>query len=199
LACRAPICSLDDWNKLASPGGGFDELAECVRRGKTRFRGISSHHPDVLAKAIPSGLCDVVMFPIGPRVDRRYIAETLPLARTHAVGSVCFKTFGAGKLLGDTSGYNQPLKERPRGKFGSGGETRVGAPLLPHMTVSECVNFTLTVDPDVALLGMSFANEQDEALAAAENFQALSPQEMRRIEQRAAAAVVGKGLCHWNP
>jgi aryl-alcohol dehydrogenase-like predicted oxidoreductase len=193
------VSSLDVWRKLAAPGGGFDELAECVRRGQTRFRGVSSHHPDVLAEAIPSGLCDVVMFPIGPHVDARYVKETLPLARAHRVGSVCFKTFGAGKLLGDTTGYNQPLQQRPRGKFGSGGETRAATPLLPHMTVTECVRFTLTVDPDVALLGMSFPNEQDEALAAAEAFQPLASEEMLAVESRAAAAVAGKGVCHWNP
>jgi aryl-alcohol dehydrogenase-like predicted oxidoreductase len=193
------VSSLDHWRKLAEPGGGFDELAECVRRGQTRFRGISSHHPDVLAEAIPSGHCDVVMFPIGPHVDKRYVRETLPLAHAHRVGTVCFKTFGAGKLLGDTTGYNQPLHERPRGKFSSGGEARAGAPLLPHMTVTECVRFTLTVDPDVALLGMSFPNEQDEALAAAEAFEPLAPADMLAVETRAAAAVVGKGACHWNP
>jgi aryl-alcohol dehydrogenase-like predicted oxidoreductase len=170
-----------------------------VGRGKARFRGISSHHPDVLREAIPSGLCDVVMFPIGPHVDRRYVDETLPLARKHQVGTVCFKTFGAGKLLGDTTGYNQPLKERPRGKFGSGGESRNARPLLPHMTVRECVRFTLTVDPDVALLGMSYVNEQDEALAAVERFESLGPDEMRDIQRRASTAVQGKGVCHWNP
>jgi aryl-alcohol dehydrogenase-like predicted oxidoreductase len=193
------ISSVDVFRKLAAPGGAFDELAECVRWGKTRFRGISSHHPDVLALAIPSGLCDVVMFPIGPHVDVRYIRETLPLARRHGVGTVCFKTFGAGKLLGDTTGYNQPLVERPRGKFGSGGQARANASLLPRMTVAECVRFTLTVDPDVALLGMSFPNEQDEALAAAERFEPLGPNEMIAIEKRAATAVEGKGVCHWNP
>jgi aryl-alcohol dehydrogenase-like predicted oxidoreductase len=193
------ISSVDAFRKLAAPGGAFDELADCVRRGKTRFRGISSHHPDVLALAIPSGLCDVVMFPIGPHVDERYIRETLPLARRYGVGTVCFKTFGAGKLLGDTTGYNQPLRERPRGKFGSGGQARTEAPLLPHMTVAECVRFTLTVDPDVALLGMSFPNEQDEALEAAEAFEPLAPSVMLSIERRAATAVEGKGVCHWNP
>jgi aryl-alcohol dehydrogenase-like predicted oxidoreductase len=193
------ISRVDDWTKLAAPGGGFDELAECVRAGKTRHRGISSHNPDVLLRAIPSGLCDVVMFPVGPFVDERYIRDVLPLARQHRVGTVCFKTFGAGKLLGDTTGYNQPLKARPRGKFGSGGEARDNEPLLPHMTVTECIRFTLTVDPDVALLGMSFPNEQDEALAAAEAFEPLRPDELLAVQERAATAVLEKGACHWNP
>jgi aryl-alcohol dehydrogenase-like predicted oxidoreductase len=193
------ISRVEDWTKLSAPGGGFDELAECVRAGKTRYRGVSSHSPEVLLRAIPSGLCDVVMFPVGPFVDERYIRDILPLARQHRVGTVCFKTFGAGKLLGDTTGYNQPLKARPRGKFGSGGEAREGKPSLPHMTVTECIRFTLTVDPDVALLGMSFPNEQDEALAAAEAFEPLAPDELVAVAQRAATAVLEKGACHWNP
>ena len=91
----------------------MEQLDPAIRAGKTRFKGISSHSPDVLAVAIPSGLVDVVMFPVGPYVDQRYIEEILPLARQYHVGTVCFKTFGAGKLLGDTSGYNQPLQEWP--------------------------------------------------------------------------------------
>jgi len=52
----------------------------------------------------------VVMFPVGPFVVRRYVDDILQLARKKSVGTVCFKTFGAGKLLGDTTGYDQPLK-----------------------------------------------------------------------------------------
>jgi len=102
------------WQRLAAPGGGMAELAECVRAGKARFRGISSHSPDVLWAAVESGLCDVVLFAVGPFCNSRYIDEILPLARRRGVGTVCFKTFGAGKLLGDTTGYNRPLQVRPR-------------------------------------------------------------------------------------
>ena len=98
------------------------QLGEMIAAGKARFRGISCHNPDVLAAAIPSGLVDVVMFPVGAYVDERYVTEILPLAKKHGVGTVCFKTFGAGKLLGDTEGYQQPLSNRPRGKLSSGGQ-----------------------------------------------------------------------------
>jgi 1-deoxyxylulose-5-phosphate synthase len=185
------VSTVEAWEALMVPGGPFDQLAACVRRGQARFRGVSSHHPDVLARAIPSGLCDVVMFPIGPFVHPRYASEILPLARAHGVGSVCFKTFGAGKLLGDTRGYNQPLDGAVR--------HAPATPLLPRLTVAECVRYTLTVDPDVALLGMSSPEEQDPALAAAEAFQMLSPAELTAIAQRAAVAVQGKGACHWDP
>jgi len=193
------VSSLEAWQKLASPGGPFDELGALVQAGNVRFRGISCHHPDVLFAAIPSGLCDVVMFPVGPFVDARYVEQALPLARRHGVGTVCFKTFGAGKLLGDTTGYGRPLEARPRGKLSSGGVDRDDESALPRLGVEECVSYTLTCDPDVALLGLSFPNEQDAAFAAAERFRPLSAPELAGLRERARLAMQGKGAAWWDP
>jgi aryl-alcohol dehydrogenase-like predicted oxidoreductase len=187
------------WSKLMEPKGGMDQLAACVKAGKARFRGISSHHPEVLRAALDSGTCDVVMFPVGPFCNRRYIEEILPLARQKGVGTVCFKTFGAGKLLGDTTGYNQPLETRPRGKFSSGGKELNPQPQLPRLTVAECLHYTLTLGPDVALLGLSFPNEQDAAFEALGNFERLDLKELERIREKAALAIESKGPCWWNP
>jgi aryl-alcohol dehydrogenase-like predicted oxidoreductase len=193
------LSTMEAWEKAAAPGGAFDALARCANAGKLRFRGISSHDPEVLRAAIPSGLCDVVMFAVGPYVDPRYIDEILPLAKKHNVGTVCFKTFGAGKLLGDTSGYQRPLAQRPRGKISSGGAETSEA-VLPRLTVQECLHYTLSMGPDVTLLGMSFPNEQDAAFAAARAFtKPLSPEAMADIRRRAAVAIVDKGPCWWNP
>jgi 1-deoxyxylulose-5-phosphate synthase len=192
------LSSVETFRRLAAPGGGFDQLKECVGAGKVRFGGISSHNPEVLRAAIEAGLCDIAMFAVGPFVDRRYVEETLPLARERGVGTVCFKAFGAGKLLGDTQGYNQPLQLRPRGKLSSGGVDHAPA-VLPRLTVDECLHYTLTLDPDVALLGLSFPNEQDAAFAAAARFAPLSPAHMEDIRARAAEARRDKGPCWWNP
>jgi len=166
------LSSMHMFEQLSQPGGGFAQLAACIKAGKVRFGGISSHHPAVLRAAITAGLCDIVMFPIGPFVDELYVNDILPLAQAHNVGTVCFKTFGAGKLLGDTAGYNQPLQLRPRGKLSSG---------------------------DVALLGLSYPNEQDQAFAAARSFTPLAPAQLADIRRRAIAARQGKGPCWWNP
>jgi hypothetical protein len=174
----------------------MEQLDQAIGAGKTRFKGISSHSPDVLAAAIPSGLVEVVMFPVGPYVDQCYIEEILPLARQYHVGTVCFKTFGAGKLLGDTSGYNQPLQEWPGGIHRAGGQ----GPRLPHLSVQQCVHYTLTCDPDVALLGLSDPTEQDAAFAATRAFTTpLDAAQMATIRQLAVAAVAHKGPCRWNP
>ncbi|MET0552295.1 MAG: aldo/keto reductase [Vicinamibacteria bacterium] len=185
-----------DWEHVRTRG--FDEAQAAIDAGLTRFRGLSSHHPDVLAAALDDGRCDLLMFPAGPFVDARYVDEILPRAKHENVGTVCFKTFGAGKLLGDTSGYNQPLAQRPRGKVSSGG-TDEGEHALPRLGVAECLHYTLTLDPDVALLGLSFPNEQDAAFAAARTFRPLAAAEMASVRARAAEAVQAKGDVWWNP
>lgn len=178
------LSSMETFERLMRPGGGFDQLAECIAAGKARFRGISSHHPDVLRAALDAGVCDIAMFPVGPYVDSRYVDEILPLAKANNVATVCFKTFGGGKLLGDTTGYNQPLEGR------SG---------LPRLSVRECLHYTLTLAPDVALLGMSNIAEMDAALEALRDFAPLSGAAMEDIRRRAAEARRDKGPCWWNP
>jgi hypothetical protein len=72
--------------------------------------------------------------------------------------------------------------------------------LLPHLSVAQCLHYTLTCDPDVALLGLSYPSEQDAAFAAAQAFTApLDLAQMATIRQEAAAAVAHKGPCRWNP
>jgi aryl-alcohol dehydrogenase-like predicted oxidoreductase len=192
------LSSMVVFEQLAAPGGGFAQLADCIKAGKARFGGISSHDPDVLRAALDAGLCDIAMFPVGPFVHERYVSEILPLARERGVGSVCFKTFGAGKLLGDTAGYNQPLQLRPRGKLSSGGSDAAES-TLPRLSARECLHYTLTLGPDVALLGLSFPNEQDQAWAALREFAPLGAAQMEDIRVRAAEARAGKGPCWWNP
>jgi aryl-alcohol dehydrogenase-like predicted oxidoreductase len=198
LAVFHAVSTVAQWDALSAPGGPFDELRRCVAQGDVRFMGISCHHPEVLLRAIPSGLCDVVLFPIGPAVDPRYTHAVLPLAKEHRVGTICFKTFGAGKLLGDTSGYGAPLRSRPRGKVGSHG-TAIEQAELPRLTVEQCLRYTLTRRPDVALLGLSLPNEQAAALAAASAFEPLTSAELLDIEIAAALAIEGKGPRHWDP
>jgi aryl-alcohol dehydrogenase-like predicted oxidoreductase len=179
------VSTLPAWRALAAPGGGMEQMGALVAAGRVRWRGISSHHPDVLAEAIESGACDAVMLPIGPFADPRYERDVLPRARSRDVGTIAFKAFGAGKLLGDTSGYGRPLPP--------------GGPPLPRLDVATCVRYTLTVGPDVVLLGLSTPAEQDAAFAAAEAFRPMTPDQMESVRARAAEAVAGKGPCWWNP
>ncbi|HEX6179198.1 MAG TPA: aldo/keto reductase [Thermoanaerobaculia bacterium] len=173
------VAKIDVFEKLR-----WDELHRCKDKGKARVVGMSSHHPDVLRAALDRDLCDIVMFPVGPFVDRRYVDEILPLAKSKGVAVASFKTFGAGKLLADTTGYNRPLED---------------ASGLPRLSVRECLHYTLTLDPDVAILGLSSIEEQDATFRETDAFRPLRSKEMADIEQRAVAARQGKGPCWWNP
>ena len=72
-------------------------------------------------------------------------------------------------------------------------------PALPHLSVFECLSYTLTLDPDVTLLGLSSPAEQDVAFVAADEFTPLSPQRMSDIRRRAQKAIRSKGPLWWNP
>jgi hypothetical protein len=62
------------------------------------------------------------------------------------------------------------------------------------------MHYTLTCDPDVALLGLSDPVEQDAAFTAAQAFAApLDQAQMATIRHSAVGAVASKGPCHWNP
>jgi aryl-alcohol dehydrogenase-like predicted oxidoreductase len=178
------VSRMNDWQAIVRPDGAMEELGAAVRAGRCRFRGVSSHHPEVARAAIRSGLCDIVMFAIGPHVDRRYL-DLLPLARERGVGTVCFKTFGAGMLVADTDGYGRPLSDA----------TAAGRLL----TVADCLCVTLACDPDVALLGLSTPAEQDAAFDAVERYTPPSPDELAELRERAARAIRGKGPTWWDP
>ncbi|MGC4118252.1 MAG: aldo/keto reductase [Myxococcales bacterium] len=184
------VSSMSVWNKLSARGGGMEQLRVAIQAGKARFRGISSHHPEVLIAAIESGLCDVVMFPLGPYCDGRYGRQVLPLAKERRVGTVCFKAFGAGKLLGDTEGYGRPIGDA---------KAVPAQPVMPRLTVEECLRCALTYDPDVALLGMSNPSEQDQAFAAAMRFEPMGEEALADVRRRATEAINGKGQVWWNP
>ena len=93
----------------------------------------------------------------------------------------------------------QPLRERPRGKFSSGGLTEPDGPTLPRLSVADCLHYTLTMDPDVALLGLSYPNEQDAAFRAALEFSALTGARLEQLRGTALEALQEKGPCWWNP
>lgn len=190
------LSDMQTYCELRDSPDGFAALQQLKARGLVGSVGISSHHPDVLMQAMRDELCDIVMFPVGPFVDARYLIDVLPEAKARNIGTVCFKTFGAGKLVTDTTGYGQPIVERPRGKRSAGVQASSGS---QNLDVAACVHFTLSHDPDVALIGMSYPSEQDLVWDAYRSFVPKSAEQLADIAARAAVARQGKGPCWWNP
>ncbi len=70
------VCELAQWEELAAPGGGMEQLGQIVGSGRGRFRGISSHHPDVLREAIKSG--ELVVLAEDCMVRRQFVYRLSP-------------------------------------------------------------------------------------------------------------------------
>ncbi|VTT99610.1 Aldo/keto reductase OS=Corallococcus coralloides (strain ATCC 25202 / DSM 2259 / NBRC 100086 / M2) GN=yajO1 PE=4 SV=1 [Gemmataceae bacterium] len=81
----------------------------------------SAHSPGGSACGPRGGRVQRGPVPLGPFVDPRDAAGVLPREKSLGVGTVSFTTFGVGKMVGETSGYNQPLKARPPRMVSSGG------------------------------------------------------------------------------
>lgn len=180
------ISTPDAWTALVARGGAFDRLDQERSAGACRFVGVSTHHPAIAGAAIESGRCDLVLLPVGPFVDGRYL-ELLPEAARCGVGTVGFKAFGAGRLVALTEGYGRPL---PAGASG---------PAAPRLSVEACLHATLTLDADVQLLGLSTPAEQDAAFAALATFRPFDADALEAVRRAAAAAMEGTGPVWWNP
>ncbi len=69
----------------------------------------------------------------------------------------------------------------------------------PRVTVAKCLHDTLTLDQDLALLGLNYPNKQDAAFDATRSLCSLTPDQIEDVRQRAAEARQDKGPCLWNP
>ena len=94
----------------AEADGAFAWLEDQKRKGRARFVGFTSHsHPSAVARAIESGVADVVMVPFNP-VDRHiygFEEKLLPKARARGVGVLAMKVFG-GPTGDEWSRYVEP-------------------------------------------------------------------------------------------
>ena len=141
---------------------GFAEYAEYLKKqGDIGHIGFSSHNPEIAAKAINTGLPEMLMFSVNPAFDmlppEEYIlehfekgmtrdlfrgvdpkrAELYRLCEKKQIGITVMKTFGAGKLLSEE---HTPFKK--------------------PLSVSQCIHYALS-RPAVGsvLLGCKTAGE----------------------------------------
>jgi hypothetical protein len=89
--------SLDELERILSPGGALEALSAARASGKVRFIGVTGHQPAVLAEALKTGEFDTVMAPINV-VDRESEEVLLPLARDLDIGIMAMKPVCGGTL-----------------------------------------------------------------------------------------------------
>ena len=116
IHCIDEESDLDSYIK----NGVLDYIKELKEQGIVKHIGISSHTPDLVHKALDTGLIDMVMFSINPAYDYKKgeyangsSEERMRLYRrceAEGVGISVMKAFSGGQLLDEkTSPFGKPL------------------------------------------------------------------------------------------
>ena len=108
-----------DWNTY-NKNGILEYIKELKEKGIVKHIGISSHTPEIVNKALDTGLIDMVMFSINPGYDYKQgeyangsVNERMELyqrCETEGVGISVMKAFSGGQLLDEkTSPFGKSL------------------------------------------------------------------------------------------
>jgi predicted aldo/keto reductase-like oxidoreductase len=89
------IKNQQELDQVLAGDGALAALKDCLRQGKIRFIGITSHRSDVLVQALKTGEFATVQFPFNP-LERAAEEELLPLARKTGVGTIVMKPLAGG-------------------------------------------------------------------------------------------------------
>lgn len=84
-------------DKVLGPQGAVEGLLEAQKKGLIKHLGITGHVPEILIKALKTGLFYTVQFPFNA-VETEALKELLPLAQELDVGTIVMKPLAGGAL-----------------------------------------------------------------------------------------------------
>lgn len=94
------VNAFESYDRIMKPGGLMELAQRFQQEGKTRFIGISGHHPLGVMRFIEDGLIDVLMFPINLAWNftpgRKEVLQTCD---RQGVGLVAMKIFAGGRIF----------------------------------------------------------------------------------------------------
>jgi predicted aldo/keto reductase-like oxidoreductase len=149
-----------DLDEIFSKNGAIHAVEEARKKGSIRFVGVTGHYdPEILKQAIERYDFDTVLVALNA-ADRHFnsfIEEFLPVAQGKGMGIIGMKVFSRGALL---------------------------APSL--LSPREAMSYVLSLPVTHVILGCSTPEEVEENFSLANQFKALSPEEMQALEARTA-------------
>ena len=147
----------EDIDEIFSSNGAIHAVEELRKKGKIRFVGITGHHdPEILAGAIKRYDFDTVLL-CANAGDIHY----LPFI-SHVIPAARKKGMGVIAMKVAAQGH-----------------------ILPSITMKEAFYYSLSRDVDLAIIGCKTPKEVQENADLAKNFNKLSREELRQIENKA--------------
>lgn len=145
---------------IFGPKGAIHALEEAKQSGRVHFVGVTGHtNPQVLIQAIERYSFDTLLVALNAadRVRQSFIDTVLPVAQSQGLGVIGMKVLARGLLL------------EPQGS----------------LTTREALHYVLNLPVSTAIIGFDTVEEIEEVVRLAKTFNALAPEEVAKIEQKA--------------
>jgi len=153
---------MDDVDKIGERGGVYEMLTKLKNQKATRFIGFTSHTDGAAAKAALERYdFDCCMMQLNASKAGDFEDLALPVAKKKDMGVIAMKATAQEKLLGSGVG---------------------------KATIEELLRYSMNLSVAAVNIGMPSFEMVKQNVELARNFKPLSPQEIRAIQDKTAAA-----------
>ncbi len=92
----------NELGEILKKGGPLEYLEEQKKRGRLRHIGITSHRPQLMLKALPTGKFETVQIPLN-YIENEPLEKLIPLARSLDIGIIAMKPVAGGVFTDNRS------------------------------------------------------------------------------------------------
>ncbi|MGA9098610.1 MAG: aldo/keto reductase [Methanotrichaceae archaeon] len=106
------VRTMDDIEKIESPGGALEAFIEAKDTGVTRFIGVTGHHdPEILEHAVANWPVDSVLMPVNPleAIAGGFLDSVLAAAEDKGIAIIGMKVLGASNYISEKAGITPEL------------------------------------------------------------------------------------------
>jgi aryl-alcohol dehydrogenase-like predicted oxidoreductase len=178
----------EEIEQVMSADGADRAIREMVDQGAVRFRGFSSHSPELTLAAIDRLEPDAIQIPLNAVRFPDFEPDVLPVTESRDIAVIAMKTCGHGYFFHNNATHIDRLE-----RFGPPTEA-FEKPDLP--SARDYLHYTLSLPVATAVVGMDSFFTVEEVVEVASEFAPLSAAEMASITERAQ---VFRTTGYWIP
>jgi len=187
--CHVHSMGNRDPEKVLADDGALAYLLKAKEKGLTRFVGITGHHKvSNFFPVLETGRIEVLMVQLNFVDEHLYNFKdrVLPIAKKHRTAMVAMKVFG-GRNMGEAKHF-------------MAGYTSPGPAQMPQDLLQKSLRYSLSLDGvATALTGVCNRDEIIENARWAKEFQPMTAEEMKNLEEKGKQISPGWGLRFGDP
>jgi predicted aldo/keto reductase-like oxidoreductase len=156
--------------KVFAPGGAMETLEKARKEGKVRWLGFSAHTKEAALELLRQYKWESAMYPVNfiEHFTHQFDPEVLALARKTGAAVIAIKPISAGSW--------KPGEERTRNKYWY-------KPLEEQSEIDLAYRFTLSLDPVVSALPISFTDLTEKSILAGVKYRPATEADLGTIRQ----------------